>query len=109
MPLVTSADITHTRVHLVVTRPFTFIIRRFTTGSHYRMQIRGVPKAEGQSRGLVKTHRTARLPRTPRPYGQVRVRAVRAFDTTPVVPAAKAEFKEFPYYMYTSCSPGDVA
>jgi len=31
-----------------------FIIRRFMTGSHYRMQIRGAPRAEGQSRGFGK-------------------------------------------------------
>jgi len=43
-----------TRMSRLASRPFTFIIRRFTTGSHYRMQIRGAPRAEGQSRGFGK-------------------------------------------------------
>lgn len=50
MPLVTAPTYVPTRAYRLVTRLFTFIICRFTAGSHYRMQIRGVPKAEGQSR-----------------------------------------------------------
>lgn len=79
-----------TRASRLVTRPFTFIICRFTAGSHYRMQIRGAPKAEGQSRGkgkgaLVKTSRIRTgLPRIATTTRQVRVRA---FDTYFLYPA----------------------
>lgn len=87
MLLVTADDVyihtcVPTRVSRLVSRSFTFIIRRFTAGSHYRMQIRGVPKAEGQSRGFDKKQPHAAPSYTPPPRQERDTYTyVRAFDT----------------------------